>query len=217
MRATDIITESQLEEGPNDPSIYKAVFLAGGPGSGKSFIVKKSALSALGFKIVNNDVAFEKYLIAAGLTTKPADIFSPQGQEIRTRAKEVTNKQMQLYLQGALGLVIDGTGKDYDKIERQAKKLQRLGYDVAMIFVNTNLETALDRNRKRARTLPDEEVEKMWSEVQHNIGQFQHLFGSDMYVIDNSQGSDATMQLNRLYNRMREWASKKGPRYQRTD
>ena len=28
-----------IEEGVNDPAIFKAVFLAGGPGSGKSFIV----------------------------------------------------------------------------------------------------------------------------------------------------------------------------------
>jgi hypothetical protein len=30
-----------LSEGINDPAIFKAVFLAGGPGSGKSFIVGK--------------------------------------------------------------------------------------------------------------------------------------------------------------------------------
>jgi len=29
---------SFLEEGVNDPAIFKAVFMAGGPGSGKSFV-----------------------------------------------------------------------------------------------------------------------------------------------------------------------------------
>ena len=38
-----------VDEGPNDPAIFKAIFLAGGPGSGKSFIVGKTALPALGF------------------------------------------------------------------------------------------------------------------------------------------------------------------------
>ena len=31
----------QMEEGVNDPHIFKAVFLAGGPGSGKSFVANK--------------------------------------------------------------------------------------------------------------------------------------------------------------------------------
>ena len=44
---------SYIEEGVNDPAIFKAVFLAGGPGSGKSFIVGQTALTALGFKVIN--------------------------------------------------------------------------------------------------------------------------------------------------------------------
>ena len=39
--------KQELNEGVNDPSIFKAVFLAGGPGSGKSFVVGKTALQAL--------------------------------------------------------------------------------------------------------------------------------------------------------------------------
>jgi len=217
MLIEDIILENTLEEGPNDPSIYKAVFLAGGPGSGKSYIVDRSALRSLGFKVVNNDAAFEKYLKDAGLTTTPDDIYSRRGQEIRVHAKSITNKQMQNYLKGALGLVIDGTGKDYDKISRQAEKLEELGYDTAMIFVNTNLETALKRNRMRNRQLPDEEVEKMWNAVQDNIGKFQHYFGNDMYVIDNSEGSDTETQVTRLFKRMRDWAKKIGHRRPKDD
>jgi dephospho-CoA kinase len=213
----DIITESQLEEGPNDPSIYKAVFLAGGPGSGKSYIVKRSALQALGFKIVNNDAAFEHYLAQAGMTPTPDDIYSRRGQEIRSHAKEITNKQMQTYLKGALGLVIDGTGKDFDKIKSQSEKLEDLGYDTAMVFVNTDLETALKRNRQRKRQLPDAEVKKMWDAVQKNIGSFQHQFENDMYIVDNSDGSNTEEQILRLYKRMKTWAKKIGTRRVKTD
>ena len=55
-----IIEKIKLEEGVNDPSIFKAVFLAGGPGSGKSFIVGKTALSSLGMRIVNSDPRLRK-------------------------------------------------------------------------------------------------------------------------------------------------------------
>ena len=102
----------EIEEGVNDPAIFKAIFLAGGPGSGKSFIVGKTGLTSLGFKVVNPDTAFEKALNKAGLEMNPDNIFSVKGQDIRGRAKELTNKQQELYVKGRLGLVIDGTGKD---------------------------------------------------------------------------------------------------------
>lgn len=206
MRINQITNETQIDEGPHDPATHKAVFLAGGPGSGKSFIVRATALEALGFKVINNDTQFEKYLAQAGMTTTPDDIYSQRGQQIRSHAKEITNKQMQLFLQGSLGLAIDGTGKDYDKITAQAQKLNRLGYETAMIFVNTDLETALTRNRQRKRTLPDQEVDKMWTAVQKNIGKFQSFFGADMYIIDNSLDSDAGAQINKLFVRIKKWA-----------
>ncbi len=87
-----IIEKIKLEEGVNDPSIFKAVFLAGGPGSGKSFIVGKTALSSLGMRIVNSDPAFEKALQKAGLKMEPDDIWSDAGQVARVVSKTATSK-----------------------------------------------------------------------------------------------------------------------------
>ncbi len=197
---------ANMDEGVNDPSIFKAVFLAGGPGSGKSFIVGKTALSALGFKVINSDDIFERALAKAGLKATPEDIYSPKGQEIRGGAKELTGKKMDLALNGRLGLVIDGTGKDYDKIEKQAGKLKKLGYEVAMIFVNTDLDTAKVRNRMRSRSLPDAEVETMWNGVQKNLGKFQNFFGNRMYIIDNSEGSNFEGAVTGTYRKISSWA-----------
>ena len=80
----------QIEEGVNDPAIFKAVFLAGGPGSGKSFIVGKTGLPALGFKVVNSDDAFESAMKKAGMEMDPDNIFSVKGQEIRGKAKKLS-------------------------------------------------------------------------------------------------------------------------------
>jgi len=195
-----------LEEGVNDPAIFKAVFLAGGPGSGKSFIVGKTALPALGFKLINSDNAFEAALKKAGLTPDPETIFSPQGQQIRKGASELTGKKLDLAISGRLGLVIDGTGKDYSKIERQVVNLRALGYEVAMVFVNTDLDTALARNAKRERTLPDDQVTAMWKDVQKNIGKFQNLFKSKFYVVDNSDGSNFDGATQSVYKKMMTWS-----------
>ena len=201
--------KSYLNEGVNDPAIFKAVFLAGGPGSGKSFIVGKTALIPMGFKLINPDPAFEAALKKAGLSTNPEDIFSDEGQEIRAKAKALTNKQMKFALDGRLGLVIDGTGKDYDKIAQQANELKKLGYDVAMIFVNTDLDTALARNQQRDRSLPDAVVSKMWNDVQKNIGKFHNLFGGMMTVVDNSDGANYEGATMSAYRRISKWIKQK--------
>jgi len=197
-----------IQEGVNDPSIFKAVFLAGGPGSGKSFIVGKTALTALGFKVINSDDAFEVALKKAGMEATPENIFSKRGQEIRGQAKALTGKKKQLAIDGRLGLVIDGTGKDYPKIKKQASMLKDLGYEVAMIFVNTDLDTAQLRNNMRSRKLPADQVENMWKAVQKNIGKFQNYFGRQMFIIDNSEGSNFESAALSVYRKISQWAKK---------
>lgn len=201
-------SQQELTEGVNDPAIFKAVFLAGGPGSGKSFVVGKTALQALGFKLINSDDAFEAGLKKAGLTTSPEDIASAQGQKIRGTAKALTGKKLQRALDGRMGLVIDGTGKNYGKIKGQVDDLRQLGYAVKMIFVNTDLETALERNKKRERSLPSKDVSNMWKEVQKNIGKFQGLFRNRMIIVDNSEGSDIERSTLDAYKDIMTWAKK---------
>ena len=204
----EYIKEEYIEEGVNDPSIFKAVFLAGGPGSGKSFVVGKTALKSLGFRLINSDDAFERGLKKAGLTANPEDIASAQGQAVRASAKALTGKIMQISIDGRLGLVIDGTGKDYAKIKKQVDLLRELGYAVHMIFVNTDLETALERNAARPRSLRDDMVEKMWKAVQNNIGKFQALFRGRMIIVDNSTTSNIEKATTDGYKAIKKWASK---------
>ena len=183
-------TYHELQEGVYDPNIFKAIFMAGGPGSGKSYVAKRTT-SGLGLKMVNSDDIYEKMLNDAGLDTTPEDIYSDKGQEIRGRAKGVTSRMKGNFLEGRLGLIIDGTGKDYAKIAKQVQGLKLLGYECYMIFVNTSLDTAQEQNAKRKRTLPEKEVATMWNEVQSNIGGFQRLFGnSNFIIVDNNMAGE---------------------------
>jgi len=182
-----MITLKQLQEGLYDPNIFKAFFMAGGPGSGKSYVVRKST-GGTGLKIVNSDEAFERLLKQAGLSLKmPDDELIPR-DKVRDKAKVLTDKRRINYVEGRLGLVIDGTGKDYGKITKQASDLKQIGYDVYMIFVNTSLDVALENNQKRARTLKDSIVKDSWNAVQKNMGKFQNYFGGKNFIIvDNNE------------------------------
>ena len=115
--------------------------------SGKSYVVRRTT-GGLGMRIVNSDEAFEKRLKDAGYsldTRKMADI---ERDRIRGIAKKTTKRLQQNYIDGRLGLIIDGTGKDYDKITNQARQLEALGYDTHMIFVNTSLDVAFKETQK---------------------------------------------------------------------
>ena len=178
-----------LQEGLNDPNIFKAFFLAGGPGSGKSYVVRKTT-GGTGLKVVNSDDAFEKLLKDANLSLKmPPEEKAPRDVQ-RKRAKAITKSRRDNYVEGRIGLIIDGTGKDYDDIANQSKELKQLGYDTHMIFVNTSLDTALQRNTDRPRSVPDSIVVKSWNEVQSNIGAFSQHFRENFIVVDNNDAGE---------------------------
>ena len=180
---------NELQEGLQDPNIFKAFFLAGGPGSGKSYVVRKTT-GGTGLRVVNSDDAFESLLQKAGLSLKmPPEEEEPR-DVVRDRAKKITAKRQANYIEGRIGLIIDGTGRDYDKITKQATELKQLGYDVHMIFVNTSLDVALQRNAARPRSVPESIVTKSWNDVQSNIGKFSQYFRQNFVVVDNNNATE---------------------------
>ena len=176
-----------INEGVYDPGIFKAFFLAGGPGSGKTFVTQ-SAFAGTGLKLVNSDVKFERDLRKANLSLKMPDEEKYFRDRIRQGAKEFVGKQMDTYLKGRLGMIIDSTARDYSTIQRQYNLLRNIGYDCYMVFVNTSLEVALERNRTRSRSIPEYIVQKSWKGVQANMGAFQKVFGhSKLLIVDNNK------------------------------
>ena len=114
-----------LSEGVYDPGIFKAFFLAGGPGSGKTFVTQ-SAFAGTGLKVVNSDTTLERNLKKANLSLNMPDEEEYFRNIIRNRAKQTAISQLDKYVQGRLGLVIDSTGRDYDVIARNHNMLQQL-------------------------------------------------------------------------------------------
>ena len=200
-----------LTEGVNDKGVLKAVFMAGGPGSGKSYVArelfgipKTINVSVAGLKTVNSDTEFEFLLKKYGFETVgggldidlwPKEVFDTiaGGDEdsvdmtVRKKAKLLTKARKEQYMNGRLGMIIDGTGHDYSKLSKEKLQLEQLGYDCYMVFVNTSLEVALQRNQERRRSLPEDILTKSWKDVQNNLGKFQGLFGSNFAVVDNSK------------------------------
>ena len=197
-----------ITEGVDDPGILKCIFLAGGPGSGKSFTAKEifgvgksdiASVSAGGLKVLSSDTAFEQALKKNGIDPKDlanieksdpnfwAYIAGETGDSIRNKAKEITQKQQAFYEAGRLGMIIDGTGDEVLKIRNKMDKAEKLGYDCYMVFVNTSLEVAIKRNAERSRSLPESLVREIWSKCQENMGKFQGMFGNNFIIVDNTE------------------------------
>jgi len=212
VKLKDILTEGVMDKG-----ILKAIFLAGGPGSGKSFVAqglfgipKKINVSAYGLKLVNQDSELErmlkKYGFGLDLDDMPEELFrqltDPDYDDysgMRGRAKELTAQRKKMYMNGRLGLIIDGTGHKYGKILEQKRELEAIGYDCSMVFVHTDLDVAQKRNMERARKLNPELVEKSWNEVQKNRISFQGLFGNaNFLMVDNSKTLDEKKAIDKF-------------------
>ena len=201
-----------LTEGVFDKGILKAVFMAGGPGSGKSYVAsqlfgipKKVNVSVSGLKSVNSDTEFEFLLKKYGFATYgtgkldidkwPDEVFDAiaggdedsENMTVRKKAKLMTADRKKQYMEGRLGMIIDGTGHKFQKIKKEKQQLEKMGYDCYMVFVNTSLEVAKQRNQERERRLPEKILVKSWQDVQKNLGGFQSLFGNNFVIVDNSK------------------------------
>ena len=198
--------QKYITEGVYDHNIFKAFFLAGGPGSGKSWVSERT-LSGIGLKVINSDNAFalalNKEKMSLNMATQDAKEIARR-DEIRAKAKARTGVQLKLALEGRLGLILDSTARDVSRIETEANTMKHIGYDVHMIFVNTSLEVALKRNQMRARRIPDAIVINNHKQVQQNIGKLQRLFGSSNFIIvyNNKPAEDVNPSVYKAIRRM---------------
>ena len=188
-------TYNELLEGLQDPNIFKAFFCAGGPGSGKSYVAGKTT-GGTGLVSVNSDDAFEIMLAKEGLSAKMPKDETEARDVVRDRAKVLTGKKQKGLVAGRLGLIIDGTGSDHEKVLNQSIQLKQIGYDTHMLFVNTNLDVALERNAARPRSVPEAIVVSLWKDVQNNLGKFSQHFKGNLVIVDNNDaGEDVFRQV----------------------
>ena len=192
-----LITEltAPVEEGVHDPHIFKAVFMAGSPGAGKSTIANK-LFGGTGLKTLNVDAFWQLYK-AQGKTGN------------YERYWELYKVQEKNFLAGRLGLIIDGTAKNPERMAQVKQALEDLGYDTAMVFVNTSLETSMNRVVNRARSagkdlgreIDPQFVKDAWEKTQKGLGALQAMFGGSFYIVDNNRGEPNVSYVAKTMNR----------------
>jgi predicted kinase len=156
--------------------------------------VKPGKTGPYGLKVVNSDEQLEFGLMKAKMhsdMTKYSDAETMEKERIRKKGKKITKKREQLWINGRLGLIIDGTAKNLLKLTTLKQDLEVVGYSTYMIFVNTSIDVALQNNAGRSRRLKDEVVRATWAEVQQVKDQLANLFpGRFVEIVNNRAGED---------------------------
>jgi nicotinic acid mononucleotide adenylyltransferase len=182
--------EELLTEGVHDKGIFKAVFLAGGPGSGKDYVLSNT-LDGQGLVEINSDKALEFLMDKKGLDKTMPSAEKASRDQVRSRAKDITELKQRLALKGRNGLIINGTGDDVEKITRIKKRLEELGYETSMMMVNTSDEVSAARNIERGqrggRTVPETVRKEKWDAAQNARTEYAKMFGSNYMEFDNSE------------------------------
>ena len=182
--------ETLLFEGVHDKAIFKVVFLAGGPGSGKDYVLDNT-LAGHGMTEMNSDKALEFLMDKNGLDkTMPASE-EDKRNIVRGKAKSMTELRQRLAILGRNGLIINGTGDDVEKITKIKSRLEDIGYESSMVLVNTEDEVSKQRNIERGqrggRTVPENIRKEKWDNVQAGRPEFAKLFGDNYMEFDNSE------------------------------
>lgn len=180
----------QLQESVNDRSILKAVFVAGIPAAGKSYTVSQISDGAIPLRIVNTDTMIE-FFHRKGLI----DMRNKSEQRaVLDQAKKTNKEQLFQWLNGVLPLVVDSTSANEQNIIRRKGLLQSIGYDVAMVWVNVDVETAVSRAAQRDRAVDEDFIRRSHAIAEENKEYFRANF-SNFVEVDNAGGvvDNATM------------------------
>jgi predicted RNA binding protein YcfA (HicA-like mRNA interferase family) len=181
--------EQFLTEGVHDKGIFKAVFLFGGPGSGKDYVLSRT-LDGHGLTEINSDKAFEFLMDKENLDMRMPENEKERRDVVRGRAKNVTELRQRLALFGRNGIIVNGTGDDVEKITKIKERLENLGYETSGIMVNTDDEVSKQRNVERGqrggRTVPEEIRKEKWDGVQAARPSYAKMFGDNYKEFDNS-------------------------------
>ena len=205
-----------ISEGRHDPSIFHAVFMAGAPGAGKSFVSDWMSLGPqLGYKVINSDIEFTRYMKDAGLTDEKGAVILDPEQEfergvIRTVAKRHTKAKTNYAMIGRLVLVIDGTGANASKVQKQKATLEKLGYETAMVYVSIPLEDSIESDRKRGeeggRSIGPELVTQKFKELDKSIPKLKKSFGKMFFQIDNTVREKTPGLIRKVETIIKKWS-----------
>jgi shikimate kinase len=198
MKINDL-TQS-LAEGIKDPNIFKAIFMAGPPGAGKNRVITDLGLSYAGFKLQDID---RTLFFLKKAKHQINDLIQARSEEEINKEYDYSLKKtlvrQSLLQKNMLGLLINTTGRDSDKLMALNKELKNSGYDTFMIFVHADYNVAFDRVQDREKNATDpwdkrpvtpEYFDDAYDNSIQNLDFYKLMFGGQFAYIWNNTPPD---------------------------
>ena len=182
-----------INESIEDKGILKACFMAGTPGAGKTYTISKVKSGQIEPRMVNTDKWTEFIAQQFGMT--PNDI-AKDWRAYQAKIKSLSVNQLALYINSLLPLWIDGTSSKPQSVFRRQGILKSIGYDTAIIWVDTNIETAIKRNAQRERSVPEDFLRDVYKRIRKLKDYYRNEFRF-FYEVNNDEGelnNDAVLQ-----------------------
>ena len=148
----------------------KLVVMAGGAGTGKSYLLNQLDLGSL--RLVNPD----KYV---------EDPDSPAYNKLNPGVA-LANKEAEALADDKVSFVWDTTASNPSKIKMFLDK----GYDVYMVMVYSHPVIAYISNAKRARRVPSSAVFKTWRNVYKLIEDYNKMLKGNLSIFINTRGGE---------------------------
>lgn len=173
-----------INESIEDKGIFKACFMAGTPGAGKTYTISKVKSGQIEPRMVNTDKFTE--FVAQQLGMTPNDL-NLDWNIYKSKIKSLSSSQLALYINSLLPLWVDGTSSKPQSVFRRQGILKSIGYDTAMIWVDTDLETAIERNAKRERNVPEDFLRDVYERIKNLKNYYKSEFRF-FYEVKNNNG-----------------------------
>lgn len=182
------------EAAADEKYAFRAVFMSGGPGSGKTYLRDK-IFGGVHFRIADSDKIQETFA-----KNKNASL-APFGRDYE-RSRELNLKRSNVWADSGYPIVIDITGRDINLVYSLNNKLISNGYDTGMVFVYADLNAALNRNDTRERRVDPEFLKQAWSDAQENVSKYKALFRERFVFLDNTNSINDPALFNKVLNRV---------------
>ena len=165
--------------------LFKAIFITGGPNSGKDVIIREAIASST---IVELNLVQAKEFLAD-----------------KQKLSEKTNDYRREAIRHRGPLIINGPADDNEKITYIKEELEELGYETMMVFVNTTDEASQQRNSLLSRMMAESVRHEKWLKSQYVTRQYQELYSNFMLFDNTGDLNDKEFDIHEVYENTRDF------------
>ena len=172
-----------------DRGLFKAIFVTGGPGSGKDIVIRECISESKAVEL-NFQQAYDYLCDKQKLSEKSND---NRRESIRCRGP----------------LIINGPADDFQRITYIEEELSELGYETMFVFVDTTNEASKERNSKLSRMMVESMRNEKWQKSQNNKDWMMNHYDNVLVFENNASISEIEETITETYQLVNKFIEQK--------